>query len=348
MDGLDIAFCEFTETGGQWSVEIPFAECIPLGDAWQQKLLAATSCSGRELLLLHTAFGQWIGETVLSFIERHQLQHKIHLLASHGHTIFHDPAQRMTFQLGDGASIAAITQLPVVSDLRSLDVALGGQGAPIIPVGEKCLWPGYHFFLNLGGIANVTAGMNDQYIAFDVCAANRVLNLLAAECGLRYDAGGQLASEGNLQHDLLNELNALEYYRRIPPKSLSNEFGVETVYGILSASGHSVQDKLYTYCHHIAQQIANAVQPYLPDTGGSMLITGGGAHHDVLVQLIREQLQPKGLDVVIPNALITDYKEAIVMALIGVLRWREEVNVLSTVTGASRSSVGGALWMGQD
>ena len=201
LDGLDIAYVEFSEKAGEWNYEIKCAGCIGYDEKWTQKLKDAVHLSAKEYQLLHTDYGRYSGEMVNEFIEKFQLEHKINLIASHGHTTFHFPEKRMTHQLGDGAAIAAQTQLPVVSDLRSMDIAFGGQGAPIVPLGEKLLFGDYDYFLNIGGIANVSInskqGNNQdsdlgitEIIAFDICAANRVLNMLAAEKNKPYDEDG--------------------------------------------------------------------------------------------------------------------------------------------------------------
>lgn len=346
MDGLDIVYASIEEIGGQWSYQIIQADCIPFPSDWSAQLSRITSLSAKELLLAHTAFGKWMGHEINLFIQQYQLEHKIHLIASHGHTVFHEPALGMTFQMGDGASIAAITQLPVVSDLRNMDIALGGQGAPIVPIGEKLFWKEYAYFLNIGGIANISIHQA-KTIAFDVCPANRVLNLLANELGKSFDAQGEEASKGTLNLALLNELNDLDYYTLTPPKSLSNEFGIDTVFALIQASNLSIQDKLCTMCHHIAKQIAAHIPASSHATNSKMLITGGGALNTFLIDCIRQEVKTKQIEVDIPPIELIQNKEALVMALIGVLRWREEENVLSSVTGASRSSVGGALWMGQ-
>lgn len=347
LDGLDLAYCVLEEIGGKWSFEIRTAECIPFSETLHATLSGIATLPARELMRAHTAFGHWMGQEVAAFIERHGLQHKIHLLSSHGHTVFHEPALGMTFQLGDGASLAAETGLPVVSDLRNLDVALGGQGAPIVPIGEKYLWHATKAFLNLGGIANLTVVNEDGYTAFDVCPANRILNLLAAQRGMAYDAGGQLARSGQVLPDLLDQLDAQDYYRQSPPKSLANEFGLHTLYPLIEQHSGSLEDKLCTYVEHVARQTAAAAQACgLSD--GDLLVTGGGALNTYLAERLQHALSESGIRLHIPDEHLIHYKEALVMALIGVLRWREEVNVLSSVTGARRSSVGGALWMGQD
>ena len=225
LDGLDIAFVEFHESSGTWQYIIKAAECIPYNEIWIEKLKTATSLNALDYQLLHTGYGHYAGSMVNEFIRKNDLQYQVQLIASHGHTTFHMPGKKMTAQLGDGAAIAAITGINVVSDLRAMDVALNGQGAPIVPVGEKLLLGNYDFFLNLGGIANISYRHPEKYIAFDICPANRVLNMLANDSGKPFDDGGQMAAGGSVQPELLNILNGLEYYRLPYPKSLANDFG---------------------------------------------------------------------------------------------------------------------------
>ncbi|MET0635888.1 MAG: anhydro-N-acetylmuramic acid kinase [Chitinophagaceae bacterium] len=364
LDGLDIVCAAFQENGGKWSFEILAADCLPYDEIWTSRLSRATSLSALDYQLLHIDYGHYLGEQVNSFIRANGLEFKVALLASHGHTSFHLPEKRMTAQLGDGASIAAVTQLPVVSDLRAMDVALGGQGAPIVPVGEQLLFSDYDYYLNLGGIANLS--LKEGFRAFDVCPANRVLNLLAAEAGVDYDDKGYLASSGTVNHHLLNELNSLEYYNRPFPKSLANDFGTDIIYPLIRQYALSVYDSLATYVEHICIQIVKPLTKSISDHTGKnaepqitgaaneepvmkkMLITGGGAFNSFLVEQLIKKTEAIGVSVIVPDDQIVKYKEALIMGLIGVLRWREETNVLSSVTGARRDSVGGAFWMGQE
>src|SRR6266498_6064565 len=193
LDGLDIAFSEFQENAGKWTYEIRQADCYPYSNAWFQKLKTATSLDALQYQLLHAEYGHYIGAQVNKFIEENGLNYQVALISSHGHTTFHVPSKKMTAQLGDGAAIAAVTQLSVVSDLRAMDLAFGGQGAPIVPIGEKLLLGDYDFFLNLGGIANISFKA-EPYIAFDICAANRVLNMLANNAGKEFDDKGEMAA----------------------------------------------------------------------------------------------------------------------------------------------------------
>jgi anhydro-N-acetylmuramic acid kinase len=354
LDGLDIAYVHLQEISGKWKYEIVQSDCYAYDDVWMNRLRDAITLSALDYQLLHTAFGRYIGEQVNRFIQSHGLDYQVQLVASHGHTTFHVPAHHMTAQLGDGATIAAVTGLPVVSDLRAMDLALGGQGAPIVPIGEQLLLGDYDFFLNLGGIANISGTSKEGRVAFDICAANRVLNMLVAELDMNYDEGGQIAAKGMLQPDLLKELSGLDYYKLPYPKSLANDFGTDVVYPLIQDKNYPVADKLRTYVEHIAATIADAVllidgaSASVPIDGMKrrLLATGGGAFNTFVVDRLREVLAPLHIEVVVPDEKLVLYKEALVMALMGVLRWREENNVLSSVTGASRDSIGGAVWMG--
>jgi len=279
------------------------------------------------------------------------LHYKVAVVASHGHTTFHMPASQMTAQLGDGAAIAAKTQLPVVSDLRALDVAFGGQGAPIVPIGEKMLMNDFTYFLNIGGIANISLNA-EEYVAFDVCPANRVLNMLANDAGKPFDEDGKIAASGNVHDELLNQLNKLAYYSQPYPKSLANDFGTDVVYPLIKSAGLSTPDAIRTFSEHVALQICNAlsslnIQQPVPGNK-KLLVTGGGALNTFLVNRLSELLRVENIEVVVPDTKLVNYKEALIMAFIGVLRWRQEYNVLASVTGASRNSIGGALWTGQE
>ena len=354
LDGLDIVYAEFQEAAGRWSFDIIAADCYAYDDAWHERLKNATMLSAFEYQLLHAQYGHYIGRQVNAFINAHNLHYKVALIASHGHTTFHMPAQQLTAQLGDGAAIAAETHLPVISDLRALDVAFGGQGAPIVPIGEKLLFADYDMLLNIGGIANISVQTPNGYIAFDICPANRVLNMLANKLGRPYDAEGQLAALGNVNADLLQKLNTLGYYDLPYPKSLANSFGTDEVYPLIRSFGLPHNDELRTYVEHIAVQVRSAIaQTELlnateADKILKLLITGGGAFNTFLVQRIKEELLPLKVEVILPDEKIIKYKEALIMALIGVLRWRQEYTVLSSVTGARRDSIGGALWIGQE
>lgn len=344
LDGVDLAYCHFWLEDGAWRFTIDHTACIPYDAAWLQRLRIARDLNGRSLWQLHSSYGHLLGDIIKDFVSSYGLTGRVDLIASHGHTVFHYPGQHFTTQIGDGAAIAAITGIPVVCDLRATDVALGGSGAPIVPIGDKLLFPGYPYLLNIGGIANITIKNDAGIKAFDICAANQVLNHYAQQQGHEFDVNGHMAARGRIDSALLEALNGLDYYAKPAPKSLDNGFTAEIVLPIIEQYAISIDDKLATYTEHIAMQVRAQIglahsADHLP---GQMLITGGGAFNTHLVQRIEHHA---GIPVVVPSAQIVSYKEALVMALIGVLRMRGEVNILHAVTGAARDAIGGAVYL---
>ena len=352
LDGLDICFVVFKETGRKWTFQIDAAECLPYSADWVEKLKNAVNLHAKDYLLLHAEYGHYIGRQVNAFIDKNNLQHRVQIIGSHGHTTFHYPQSGMTAQLGNGAAIAAETGINTVSDMRDMDVALGGQGAPIVPMGEQLLFGEYPLLLNLGGIANISAALPDGYIAYDICPANRVLNMLAAEKGMEYDDGGAMASSGIVRDEALTALNQLSYYSEPFPKSLDNGFGIEIVYPLLKKYNLGTNDAMRTMVEHISIQLMRNIGRLAARMPAGepkkMLVTGGGAHNSFLAEKLSNTLAPLGIEMIIPDAKTANYKEALIMALLGVLRWREQDTAIHTVTGATRSSIGGAGWMGQE
>lgn len=348
LDGLDIVFTELIEQAGSWLYKIQHAACIPYDKLWIQNLQKSVDFSAKDYLLLHTEYGQFIGQKINEFIAEKNLQHQVNLIASHGHTTFHLPGKKMTHQLGDGSPIAAATKLPVVSDLRSLDVAFGGQGAPIVPLGEKLLFNQYKYFLNIGGIANISVHKLNEVIAFDVCAANRVLNMLVEKMDLLYDDEGIISSRGSVNENLLEKLNSLEYYQLPYPKSLANTFATDIIYNLLNSFNINIEDTLRTYAEHICIQIKNSLRKFKEPETQQLFITGGGAFNTFLIKRLQKNLEEINFKIVIPPSEVVKYKEALIIALLGALRWREQYTVLSSVSGASQNSIGGALWLGTE
>lgn len=350
LDGLDICFAQIEETRGKWTAQIINADCYAYEENWIQKLQQARQFSVPEFLKLHTEYGRYTGELVNRFIAANELQHKVHFVASHGHTILHEPAAHTSFQLGDGASIAALLGLPVINDLRALDVALGGQGAPIVPIGDKLLFGEYDLLLNIGGIANISLRKeNNQYIGFDICVANQALNFLAQKMDKAYDEGGTIAASGKVLEEELAKLANNDFLEKTAPKSLSNEGAMAMVKAFVENENHSLADRMNTLVHFIAEQICRSIVQNLTTESlahKKLLATGGGAFNTYLMQVLSDKLATLGIELTIPDAQIVAYKEALVMALIGTLRWREETNTIASQTGAKRDSVGGAFWIG--
>lgn len=351
MDGLDIVFTQLEEVGGKWSYAVLAAECVSYPPEMQIRLTNSTHLNAYDYLQLDADLGKLIGHLVASFMDRYELRFKVQLIALHGHTTFHEPAKGFSAWLGDAAHVAAITKTNVVSHLRSLDVALGGQGAPIVPMGERLLFPSFQYFLNIGGIANISILKENKHVAFDVCPANKVLNLLAKQKGLDYDRDGAIAASGKMDTALLTALNKLEYYKQAYPKSLANKFGIEEVFPMVDKAPISLEDKMRTYVEHICVQITYAIQQaegVINGTSQKLLVTGGGALNTFLIQRLSKVLSSYNIEVVVPDKETVQYKEALIMALLATLRWREEVTVMHQISGAVRPGIGGAVWIGQD
>jgi len=336
LDGVDIAFCEFSYDHRQWNFQILNAETIPYMKQWKDHLANVEKGSAYELALADTEYGRLLGHLCKSFIDKHKI--KPDFIASHGHTIFHQPGKYLTCQIGRGSAIAAECGFPVVCDFRSLDVSLGGQGAPLVPIGDRYLFREYDFCLNLGGFANISYEKDENRIAFDICPVNIVLNYLTEKIGFSYDKDGVHSRSGSINPELLDQLEALEYYHRPPPKSLGKEWVVENIYPLLHASGLSVQDQLATFSEHIALQIARVTRS---GKSGKILLTGGGTFNNHLIEKLGKYCIP---GIVIPQDFIINYKEALIFAFLGILRWRNEINCLKSVTGALKDSSGGAIY----
>ncbi len=341
LDGVDIAMCHLIENEGTWLYKIIQSECIPYNNYWLNILKKIQYESAENYHRTHVYLGHYLGQICKRFINKHQFFTDI--IASHGHTVFHDPSKRFTSQIGDGAAIAATTGVTTVSDLRTLDLALGGQGAPIVPIGDMMLFKDYKFCLNLGGIANISAKANDTIYAYDICGANQILNSLANQKNLSFDHDGKLARSGETNAALLTELNELSFFQKQPPKSLSNQWVKSAIPEILKKYDIPVEDKLSTFCEHIAFQVNNNIKLFPNNPQDRMLITGGGAFNNYLIERIA---LTSSIKVTIPDANVIKYKEALVMAFIGVLRIRNEVNVLKSVTGAKRNNISGAVYAG--
>lgn len=335
LDGLDIAYCEFRIVNNKWEFDILAAETVNYPQVWLQLLSEAPTLDGLGLSLLNTSYGHWIGQTVDQFIKSNHLHPR--LIASHGHTIFHRPDERMTLQIGSGAAIAAETGIITINDFRSLDIALGGQGAPLVPIGDKLLFADYTACVNIGGFANISMEIDGKRKAFDICGVNIILNYLANKVGLPFDASGNIARSGSLNSELLNKLNSLDYYSLKGPKSLGREWVEQIIIPLINNSNLNVPDLIRTYSHHAAMQISAK----LPTEGtATAIFTGGGSHNNFLLELISGMSNCK---LFIPDDKIIDFKESLIFALLGVLRLEGMVNCLSDATGASVDSCGGVI-----
>lgn len=341
LDGLDIAFCHFKNNHHHWTFSILKTKSIEYQDSLAKRLKNAISLNAADLLVFHNYYGTWLGNQVNDFIHQNNLG--VDFISSHGHTIFHQPEIGLTYQIGSGQHLANTCNHKVICDFRTNDISMGGQGAPLVPIGDQLLFSEYDFCLNLGGISNISFHQNNKRIAYDISPANMLLNHICSKINKPYDDKGKIAKTGKLNPDLLDRLNRIEYYTLPIPKSLGYEWFSKEVIPIIEASQHTIEDILHTAVHHIAIQIAQAIKSNCTSKGSSLLITGGGAKNDFLIEVLKEQLEGY-IKICIPPKEIIDYKEALIFAFMGVLKDRNEVNCLKSVTGAIKDTSSGVVY----
>ena len=334
LDGLDLTICSFWESGKKWIYRIHAAETLPYSGEWIKKLNSAPHLSGIDLLILHQEYGQFIADNARKFIQTSGLD--VDLISSHGHTVFHQPEAGFTMQAGDPQVIAISSGITTAGDFRKMDVLLGGQGAPLVPVGDQYLFGEYDFCLNLGGFANISYQPDENRFARDVCPVNIILNHLAAELDLPYDRGGFAGRSGNVSEALLGRLNNIDYYHTAGPGSLGREWMEYEFMPVIRDFNLPVTDTLRTLYEHISFQIARQIR-----RGAKVLLTGGGAYNQFLVEKIREISRG---NIIIPSSDLIEYKEALIFAFLGWLRLHEKINCFASVTGASRDSCCGVIF----
>ncbi|NDF59765.1 MAG: anhydro-N-acetylmuramic acid kinase [Crocinitomicaceae bacterium] len=339
LDGIDLSYCDYTYTSDQWSYSIRATKSYTYTSYWQEKLKNAIHCSALELYQLDIELADLFSETVLEFISEFKINpSEISAVASHGHTIFHQPENEFTVQIGNGERIAVKTNLIVINDFRSKDVALKGQGAPLVPIGDHHLFITYaDGFLNIGGISNISFRTGTTISAFDICPGNLPLNYLIQKIGIPFDKNGEHARKGNLNLTLLNELNSLGFYSKLPPKSLGIEWIEANFFPVISKHELSLSDQLCTIVEHIAIQICKVSNEHHLQ---QLFITGGGAFHTYLIERIQHHF--KG-SIVIPSAQLIEFKEAIIFGFLGACRLLLHPNCLSSVTGSIRDNCGGVI-----
>lgn len=337
LDGVDLAHIHFSVCSGKWSFEFLECDTVPYSDSWIETLKKAVTFSATALSELNTDYTKLLAGIITDFIAKNKLTN-LDAVCSHGHTILHQPQNGFTLQIGNLAEIAKLINQNVVCDFRVADVNLGGQGAPLVPIGDRKLFSEYDYCLNLGGFSNVSFEEKQKRIAFDISPVNTVLNFYAKQLGFDYDDKGQIAKSGGVNQDLLQQLNALEFYSKSFPKSLGFEFVKEIVFPLIESFQISVEDELATFTEHVALQIALA----LPKKYGKLLVTGGGAYNDYLIS--RMQFHLPQIQIVIPDKKLLEFKEALIFALLGVLKLRNQINVLSSVTGAKHDHSSGNVF----
>lgn len=333
LDGLDICYAQFQNIA-TWEFEILKTETIPYSIEWKNRLQNAILLSAEDLLALDKEYGFYLGEKTQEFISKNNIA-DLDFIASHGHTVFHQPQRKFTLQIGDGRAIKLTTKKPVIYDFRSQDVLMGGNGAPLVPIGDELLFSQYDACLNLGGFSNISLQKNHQRIAFDISPVNVVLNYFAEKLGKNYDENGDFARNGAINFKILEQLNALTFYQKSAPKSLGVEFVNSEIFPLLK--DETPENIIATFTEHIAEQIAKVFNDNQLKT---VLVTGGGTFNTYLLEKIREKSQT---ELIVPDENIINFKEALIFAFMGVLRLRNEVNVLCSATGSSENHCSGIL-----
>ena len=334
-DGLDICL-EFNYCNGDWKYDILNAQTVVYPQDLSQRLYNSMSLGARELALLDADYGQWIGKQVKLFLDRHHINADI--IGSHGHTVFHEPHRGFTTQIGSGAHIAAISGIPCVCNFRMGDVARGGQGAPLVPIGDELLFGDFQFCLNLGGFANVSYRKANKRVAFDICPANIVFNLLSQRLGKKFDDCGRIGQKGEVDENLLEKLNCLPYYQRKGAKSLGKEWVIENFLPLIESEEISIENKLRTLYEHVSYQISKVLSDKQDER---VLVTGGGAKNEFLMELLT--IKTKNT-ITIPPTVLVDFKEALIFGLLAILYLHKIPSCIASATGASENSIGGTLF----
>ena len=336
LDGIDLAYITFKKET-DWKFEIQIAETVAYDFYWMQKLKQLTVMSVQALKVLDEDYTVYLSEVINDFIGKNQL-FKIDAVCSHGHTALHQPQNGLTYQIGNLPKLAGFIHQKVVCDFRVEDVKLGGQGAPLVPIGDKMLFSEYDFCLNLGGFANVSTEIDGNRIAYDICPVNIVLNHYVSSIGLNFDDRGTLGSKGIIHLDLLDRLNSLSFYKRDFPKSLGLEWVHQEIFPLIDSFELELNDILRTFVEHISIQITNEVNKKMDST---VLVTGGGVYNDFLMERLKIHTNNR---IEIPDKKTIEFKEALIFGFLGVLKMRNEINCLSSVTGASKNHSSGKIY----
>ncbi|WP_282071698.1 anhydro-N-acetylmuramic acid kinase [Polaribacter atrinae] len=334
LDGIDLVYVRFDKESYQ-DFSILHSKTVSYSEEWKTTLQDAIHSSSDDLRGLDINYGKLLGEEICAFIDEFQIEN-IDFIASHGHTVLHQPENGITLQVGDGQTIANATRQKVICDFRTQDVNLGGQGAPLVPIGDELLFSDYDYCLNLGGFSNISFHEGGKRIAYDICPVNIVLNKYAKELGFEYDDKGMIAAKGTYLMQLESDLRALEYYEQQPPKSLGLEWVQKEIFPRLESSKRKPEDLLRTFTDHVAWAIAKV----LPKNA-KVLVTGGGAFNEYLINKVQQE---KEVALIVPGHQLINFKEALIFAFLGLLKSEGKINCLSSVTGASKDHSSGEVF----
>jgi anhydro-N-acetylmuramic acid kinase len=336
LDGIDLAYVTF-KFDRVWDFKIEIAETLDYDSYWLNILHNLTSFSSERLLKIDFDYSIYLAHKIRDFLKKNSIEF-VDAVCSHGHTALHEPEKGLTYQIGNRASVSKELNITVICDFRVQDVKLGGQGAPLVPIGDQLLFADYDYCLNLGGFANISTEKNGKRIAYDICAVNTVLNHYSGLLGYKYDDKGKIASKGFMNEKLFKQLNSLEFFSQTFPKSLGIEWVKKEIFPLIDNYHINPQDVLRTFAEHIAFQVSKGI---IENQKSSVLVTGGGAYNFFLIERIKSMTNKK---IVIPDNLIINYKEAMIFGLLGVLKLRNEVNCLSSVTGAKIDHSSGMIF----
>lgn len=336
LDGIDLVYAHF-KLQDKWTFDILYSETIAYSNFWVDELRNLVDKSLNELKLIDDKYTKFLAQTIQDFIKERGIT-KLDAICSHGHTALHRPEENLTYQIGNKPIISKSLKYLVVCDFRVQDVEFGGQGAPLVPIGDKLLFSEYDFCLNLGGFANISLEFKNERIAYDICPVNIVLNHYTNLLGLAYDNEGEIALSGNINIDLLAKLNQLTFYNLSHPKSLGLEWVKSIVFPLIGGFKLEIKDVLSTFCEHIAIQISKEINK---KEVASVLVTGGGVYNTYLMNRIKFHSHN---EIVIPSKKVVEFKEALIFAFLGILKLRNEMNCLKSVTGASKNHSSGVIY----
>ena len=329
LDGLDACLCSFTNLNGIWSFKIEEARTLEIPSILKEELRQSSQLSSQDLLALDVKYGSWIGEQIK------EIARPSNLISIHGHTVHHEPSKGFSLQIGSAEKIALVTKKPVVSNFRNKDILLGGQGAPLVPMGEKLLFPDFDAFINLGGICNATFNAGENLVAGDIGPFNQVFNHYSNMMGYAMDKGGALSASGNKNEDLIESWKQITFFTKSFPKSLANQWVMDNFFNYRD---YEPADILCSFAHFISDEISLVINKNNPR---KVFVTGGGAYNDFTMSLLREKCN---CEIVIPSDDLVNYKEALIFAILGLLKTNGEINVLSSSTGANCDSSSGTIY----
>ncbi|HEY5692378.1 MAG TPA: anhydro-N-acetylmuramic acid kinase [Cyclobacteriaceae bacterium] len=339
LDGLDLVCCDYQRKKGRWTFDLIVGETIKYTQIWTWRLSNAHLLPGVDLQKLDYEFGNFIGIRCKQFIEKHKIK-KVDFIASHGHTVFHQPEKKLTHQIGNGVAIFESSKLPVINDFRSLDVLKGGQGAPLVPVGDHHLFADFDVCLNLGGIANYSLNEKKKRVAADICFTNMGLNYLAGKMEMKFDKNGKQAAQGVVDVKMLMDLKTIYGKWKSTRPSLGRESFEMLIKPLLDNENISIQNRLRTFCESVSIEIESVIPKRKKKL--KVLATGGGAFNQFLIEILQSKVVHKAV-IIVPHKKIVNYKEAIVFGLLGMLRLKNKINVLKSVTGASTDTTAGTM-----